>query len=63
MDWLIGLALYGRHRHLEPMVMRQRVRTFQVGKKRGRTSLDHTGAALVLGSGAGGRWQVGKWME
>lgn len=48
MGWLIRLAHYGRHRHLEPMEMSQGVTTFQLGKKRERTSLDHIGAATGL---------------
>lgn len=46
--WLIRLAHYGRHRHLEPMEMRQGVKTFQLGKKSVRTSLNQTGAATGL---------------
>lgn len=48
MDWLFGLAPCGRHRYLGPVGRRQRVKMFQLEKKRGRTSLEDTGAALVL---------------
>ena len=48
MDWLIGLALCGSHRHLGPMEMRQRVKMFQLGKRKERTSLDDTGTSSVL---------------
>lgn len=49
---LHGLAYWisslGSHRHLGPMEMRQRVKMFQLGKRKERTSLDDTGTSSVL---------------